>query len=127
MTEAYTYYNDAGYVADQGYAGLQPFTLMSVASGSSSNQMVLRTTWPLGPGGCEFVAQTLDYWSMYDNPNARYDAAMFLHYASGDVPIESESGRLLGDIAADWVRSQDFEFGRQSYGFTMHPLRIPCP
>jgi hypothetical protein len=127
----YTSYQDLVSVAGgYNYYGT-PFTFLDVALGSSASQIVLTTTDPLGPNACDWVRTRLEAFEMYSGyyEDARMDLAIFLHYASGDVPIESQAGVELGEIGPDWVLSGDSYFTREGFGFTMlaPQLRIPCP
>src|SRR5690606_8903847 len=103
----------------------------SLAEGATVDRIVLRTSAPLADA-CDTAKQIREQFEIYAEyygVDARIDTALFLHYASGDVPIESGVGEPLADIGADWVTSQDLSRSRQGYGFTMlvPQLRIPCP
>jgi hypothetical protein len=105
---------------------------LTIEPGASDNQIILRTTDPLGPQSCDFLDYATAQFEMYANyydPNAQLDLAMFLHYAAGDIPIESEAGVPLTDIGAAWVLSSNSYIEREGFGFTMlsPQLRIPCP
>jgi hypothetical protein len=107
----------------------------------AANQLILRTTAPLGPGACEFLELSRSQFEMdaASNPdsNAVFDNAIFLHYApggaaggaAGATPIESESGEPLADIGGDWVLNGPDYFSREGFGFTLlsQQLRLPCP
>jgi hypothetical protein len=131
MTSAYTSYRDVSFdLGGYYYYNTERFILMEVVQGSAANQIVLRASESLMPA-CDEINEDLAEFELYGqmyNPGARFDTALFLHYASGDVPIESQAGGLLGDIGADWVRSDDLSIGREGFGFTQlaPQLRIPC-
>jgi hypothetical protein len=135
ITETYQYtsYRDlATVVYNYNYYGGYRFSFMSIERGASANQVILRTTDALGPTSCEFIDYATAQFEMYADyydPNAQFDLAMFLHYAAGDIPVESESGVPLTDIGAAWVLTSDTFSDRQGFGFTMlsPQLRIPCP
>lgn len=127
----YTSYNDVAYVIGD-YYSFQPFAFMSVTRGAAANQLVLRSVDALGPEACDTLDNVFEWfetYAAYYSDDTRFDAALFLHYAGGDVPIESEAGGVLADIGADWVTSQDINRSREGFGFTaLAPqLRIPCP
>jgi hypothetical protein len=108
------------------------FSFMSIERGASADQIILRTTNPLGPAGCDFIDDAFAEFEMYAEyygPSAQFDVAMFLHHAAGDIPIESEAGEPLLDIGASWALSPDESYYRDRFGFTMlsPQLRIPCP
>jgi hypothetical protein len=138
VTELYehTSYSDLRVTANDYDTYDQPFSFMLIEAGAP-NQLVLRTTAPLGPGACEHFESRrsmLEYYAeIYPTGNVAYDVAIFLHYAAdagaGDIPIESEAGELLADIGRDWVLNAEDYVERESYGFTMlsPQLRIPCP
>jgi hypothetical protein len=130
-TLQYTSYSDLVY-AVYTYGYNDRFSFMSIEPGASADQIILRTTDPLGPDSCELIDYRIDFFHMYADqydPNAQFDLTMFLHYAAGDVPIESEAGEPLTDIGADWVLSAESYVEREGFGFRMlsPQLRIPCP
>jgi hypothetical protein len=135
VTEAYQYtsYRDlSSVVYSYDYYGGYRFSFLTIEPGASDNQIILRTTDPLGPQSCDFIDYAAAQFEMYANyydPNAQLDLAMFLHYAAGDIPIESEAGVPLTDIGAAWVLSSNSYIEREGFGFTMlsPQLRIPCP
>lgn len=135
ITETYisTSYRDLANVTyGYGYYGNYRFTFMSIEPGAAANQVILRTTDPLGPAGCDFIDDTIAQFEMYAayyDATGQFDVAMFLHYAAGDIPIESDAGEPLVDIGADWVLTTDEYIDREGFGFTMlsPQLRIPCP
>jgi hypothetical protein len=131
MTANYTFtsYEDISYHLD-GYSYYpMPFTFVSVTRGPAANQIVLDTSESLAPA-CDSLAETRQGFEMYAEyyESSRFDLAIFLHYASGEIPIESESGSPFEDVGAPWVLGQDLSFERDGFGFTMliPPLRIPC-
>src|SRR5690606_33867677 len=98
---------DLSYMLGGGYYGPEPFTFMSLAEGATADRIVLRTSAALGDA-CDTARQVREQFEMYAEyygADARIDVALFLHYASGDVPIESEAGEPLADVGADWVTS----------------------
>lgn len=128
-TYEYTSYNDLAYFSnDYYYTGLVIFTALT--EGSAANEIVLEASQTIAPV-CDNLANQIELFEMYfgESPGSRFDAAIFLHYASGEIPIESTSGSVLGDIGADWVLSMEAESSREGFGFTkLSPqLRIPCP
>jgi hypothetical protein len=134
VTETYDYtsYRDlAGVIYNYNSYGAQ-FTFMMIEPGAAANQIVLRTASPLGPTACtwlEYVREEYEMFSSYPGITAIFEFEMFLHYAAGDVPIESESGEPLADIGRDWVLDDEDYYEREGFGFTrLSPqLRIPCP
>jgi hypothetical protein len=133
VTETYsgTSYRDVATLGYD-YYGNDRFAFLSIEPGASANQIILRTADPLGPDSCTFVAYTIAQFEMYASyydATGQIDAAIFLHYAEGDIPIESEAGEPLMDIGADWALSPDDFYDREGFGFTMlsPQLRIPCP
>jgi hypothetical protein len=134
VTETYQYtsYRDlASIVGTYDYYSYR-FTFMSIERGAGANQIILRTTDPLGPGSCDYIEYSTAQFQMYAeqyDPSAQFDLTMFLHYATGDVPLESEAGEPLTDIGADWVLTPDSYLEREGFGFRMltPQLRIPCP
>lgn len=135
VTESYMYtsYRDLASVAySYNYYGGYRFSLMSIEPGASANQVILRTTSPLGPASCDFIdyaTAQFEMYSSYYDATGQFDLAMFLHYAAGDIPIESQAGEPLADIGADWVLDNEDFYSRDGFGFTMlsPQLRIPCP
>jgi hypothetical protein len=133
VTETYagTTYADIATL-DYDYYSSDRFSFMSIERGAAADQIILRTTDPLGPESCEsldYIRSQFEMYSSYPGVMAQFDLAVFLHYAAGDIPIESEAGVPLADIGADWVLSPDDYLERESFGFTMlsPQLRIPCP
>jgi hypothetical protein len=132
-TYQYTSYRDlSDIVYDYDYGYDERFSFMTIEPGAAADQIVLRTTDPLGPTACDWIDYTRDLFEMYSsysNVMAVFDFAIFLHYAAGDVPIESEAGEPLADIGSDWVLTDNDYIGRESFGFTIlsPQLRIPCP
>lgn len=126
----YTTYLDLATVTDSYYT--HRFTFKSIEPGSSPNQIILRTLEPLGRHGCTWldgVTELFELYASYPGVTARFDHAIFLHYAAGDVPITDAAGRALSDIGADWVLNATNYALRDDFGFTMldPQLRIPCP
>jgi hypothetical protein len=122
-----TTYLDVAYVLGDYYT--QRFTFAELTRGGA-NQIVLTGVDSFG-AACDEINEQLEQFEMYAqyyDPSAKFDAALFLHYASGDVPIESEAGSQLGDIGPDWVLNASSYFNREGFGFTgLAPqLRIPC-
>jgi hypothetical protein len=128
-TYEYTSYVDLGAIV------YDP-SFMQIELGAA-NQIILRTTMPVGPDACDFLEFSREQFEMQaaadPDANAVFDNAIFLHYAAaagpGDAPIESEAGEPLADIGPDWVLNPGMYYGRLGYGFTLlsPQLRIPCP
>jgi hypothetical protein len=132
VTETFTYtaYLDLATISDSYY--LQRFTFKSIEPGPSANQILLRTLEPLGSDGCAWLDETtqlFELYASYAGVTVRFDHAIFLHYAAGEVPITDVAGRALPDIGADWVLDASNYAARDDFGFTMlsPQLRIPCP
>jgi hypothetical protein len=128
-TFTYTTYLDLATIIDSYYT--HRFTFKSIESGAAPDQIILRTLEPLGPDGCTWLDATADLFELYASypgVTARFDHAIFLHYAAGEVPITDAAGRALADIGADWVLNASNYAIRDDFGFTMlNPqLRIPC-
>lgn len=125
-----TSYYDLNTIFYYGYY-LGPLTFTSLTAGPSANQIALRTAKSIGPEACDTLAQSIAEAQMYavGYPGRDFEFAIFLHYAGGDIPIESETGSVLGDIGADWVRNDEWSVSFPGYGFAdLSPqLRIPCP
>jgi hypothetical protein len=127
-TIAYTVYSDIAWVTDYDYyGGTENFAFASAASSADQLQLV-------DPDGiiadvCMFVAAYQMYYEQYQYPGVSREIDLFLHYASGDIPLESEDGELLADVGRDWVLHEGATLGREGYGFIhLAPkLRIPCP
>ncbi|MFO7564896.1 MAG: hypothetical protein R6X02_19785 [Enhygromyxa sp.] len=49
-----------------------------------------------------WFCRQLEYYQ-YDAPPMNTDAGLFLHYASGSIPIRDEAGNPLANFGADWV------------------------
>ena len=134
VTETYEYTNYIDLVNFVGYeTGYYGYRLnfLSLVPGSAANQLVLEAGTSIAPA-CDAVADTRQFFEMYAAmyyDDARFDVTMFLHYAGGEIPIESTSGSVLADIGPDWVLSEESYVGREGFGFTnLSPqLRIPCP
>jgi hypothetical protein len=129
-TFTYTTYLDLATIIDSYYT--HRFTFKSIELGASPNQILLRTLEPLGSDGCTWLDETTELFELYASypgVTARFDHAIFLHYAAGEVPITDMDGRALSDIGADWVLNASNYALRDDFGFTMlNPqLRIPCP
>jgi hypothetical protein len=123
-TEEVTNYFDLGAFIDSGYYD-EPLTVTSLSPGSSANRVILQTSGVWGEAACQMVAYLQAEWQGY----AEYftgDAGIFLHYAAGDVPLESASGSALANIGADWVL--EGTYSSYEYGFVnlVPQLRIPC-
>jgi hypothetical protein len=77
------------------------------------------------------VAVNAMYYEQYEAeyPNLKRDIAIFLHYAAGDIPLESEDDATLVDIGRDWVLTDENYLTRPGFGFNrLSPqIRIPCP
>jgi hypothetical protein len=106
------------------------FGFVSLTAGPGPDQLVLQTSESIAEGVCDWlgVVAELEYDEMQD-PTSRADGGMFLHYARGEIPIESDKGEALADIGRDWVLTEGLTLMvYDSYGFTqLHPqLRIPC-
>lgn len=133
-TYAYTTYQDVSYPAGIYTYDYGPnrFTFESLAVGASGSQVVLTSTDPLGPNACEWLDSVEDFFEMYTSyygDDVLWDVGFFLHYASGDVPIENQTGVELAEIGPDWVLTEQAGIYSETYGFTMlkPQLRIPCP
>lgn len=131
VTETFTYttYIDPALITDSYY--VHRFTFKSIEPGPTANQIVLRTLEPLGSVGCAWLdatTQLFELYASYPGFTARFDHAIFLHYAAGEVPITDAAGRALPDIGADWVLDASNYAARDDFGFTrLDPqLRIPC-
>lgn len=127
-TDAYAMYTDIGawgdYYQDR-------FSFASASLGASDNQLVLTAnSESIGPT-CMLVALNEMYYEQYEAqyPNFKHDIAIFVHYAAGDIPLESEDGKTLVDIGRDWVLTQENYLTHPGFGFNrLSPkLRIPCP
>jgi hypothetical protein len=135
VTETYLYtsYRDLADIIDEySYGYDERFSFMLIEPSAAADQVVLRTTDPLGPDACDwidYVRSQFEMYASYPGIDATFDFAMFLHYAAGDAPIESEAGEPLADIGRDWVLTENDYIGREGFGFTMlsPQLRIPCP
>lgn len=130
QTFMYTTYLDLATMMDSYY--IHRFTFKSIEPGASPDEVLLRTLEPLAPDACAWLEETAALFEMYaSSPGVvvRFDHAIFLHYASGEVPITDAAGRTLPDIGADWVRNATNYAAREEFGFTrLDPqLRIPCP
>lgn len=132
QTYQYTSYMDLADVVGY-YTGYYSDRLnfLSLTPGSADNELVLEAGTSLAPA-CDQIASTLEFFEMYAAmyyDDARFDVALFLHYAAGEVPLESTSGSVLADIGPHWVLNPDSYFSRMGFGFTMlsPQLRIPCP
>jgi hypothetical protein len=129
-TYVYTSYNDLNYIVDPDYyAPDVQFSFMDVAPGSAANQIVLRSTDPITPA-CDLLNEISADFEMYSEQygGLEFDIAMFLHYAGGEIPVESESGSPLGDIGPNWVLNDEWYVAREAFGFSQlaPQLRIPC-
>jgi hypothetical protein len=127
---AYTVYLDVATMIDSYYT--HRFTFKSIEPSASPSEVLLRTLEPLVPDACAWLDETVELIETYaSSPGVvvRFDHAIFLHYASGEVPIEDAAGRTLPDIGADWVLNATNYAAREDFGFTrLDPqLRIPCP
>jgi hypothetical protein len=128
MTYQYASYLDPAFVIGGYLDPEQRLTFVELGPGDAANQLVLRTSQSIA-SACDY----LDEWfevaasEMEEYPNRRFDAALFLHYASGEIPIESEAGEMLRDVGPDWVLTDEVSLERSEFGFTIAPqLRIPC-
>jgi hypothetical protein len=126
--EETTNYFDLGEFVSDDYYDFVPVTVTSLTPGSSANRIILETSHVWGAAACESLAYIEAMMEMYPETEIRSDVGMFLHYAGGEVPIESASGSMLADIGAEWVLSSENGLGVYEYGFAnLHPqLRIPC-
>lgn len=129
----YTSYRDVGAI-NYNYYNYEPptrFLFASASLGASDDQLVLETAVALGTDECARIEQSLDSFEMYSQyyPGSQFDVAMFLHYAAGSIPVESELGERIADIGRDWVLTDELSNDTQTYGFVdLSPqLRIPCP
>lgn len=50
-----------------------------------------------------WFCQQLEYNYSYDAPGTKTDAALFLHYAAGSIPIRDEDGNSMISFGAQWV------------------------
>ena len=124
-----SFYNDIDWLNYDYYEPPGRFAFASASAGSAANQLLLEDAEGLIAQACTYVSYYLDYYAQYQPPYVRRDIGIFLHYASGDIPLESESGEALADIGPDWVLTEDLSMVRDTYGFIhLDPqLRIPCP
>jgi hypothetical protein len=130
QTLTYTAYLDLATIVDSYYT--HRFTFKSIEPGASPDEVLLRTLDPLVPDACAWLDETaelLEAYASLPGVAVRFDHAIFLHYASGEVPISDAAGRTLPDIGADWVLNANNYAVRDDFGFTrLDPqLRIPCP
>lgn len=131
-TETFTYttYLDVSTLLDDDYA--QRFLFKSIEPGAANDEIILRTSKPLRSKGCAWFEETEELFELYaSHPDfiARFDHAIFLHYAAAEIPIADVTGRELPDIGGDWVRSAANYAAHDDFGFRrLDPqLRIPCP
>ena len=47
----------------------------------------------------------LEYDTRYSPPGVHYDNGLFLHYASGSIPIRDEDGAAMPNFGAAWVQA----------------------
>jgi hypothetical protein len=128
-TERNTFYSDIGAFGDYDYYGPQRFAFAAASAGGSANQLVLDDPDGAIAQACVYVSYYLEYYEQYPYEGAKRDMGLFLHYAAGDIPLESESGEPLADVAPDWVLSEQGYLANYDYGFIhlVPKLRIPCP
>jgi hypothetical protein len=126
-TEETTNYFDVGAFVSTAGGYYEQVTVASLMPGSSADRIVLATSGVWGQDACGFVSYLQAQWEAYESSYYAADVGIFLHYAAGDVPLESASGSSLADIGADWVI--DGTNQQSEYGFVrLKPqLRIPCP
>lgn len=130
QTFTYTTYLDLATLGDSYYT--HRFMFKAIERGSTPEQIILRTLDPLVPDGCAWLDEVTELFEMYASYpgfTVRFDHAIFLHYAAGEVPIADVAGSELPDIGADWVLNASNYATREDFGFRMlsPKLRIPCP
>lgn len=127
-TEQYTGYNDLAFFIDY-YGGTPRFSFAAATLGGSDTQLVLEAAAEGIAAVCMYMGYYEDYFEQYEMEGLSVDMALFIHYAGGDIPLESEGGEVLADIGPDWVLTEQPYLSRMSYGFTqlVPQLRIPCP
>lgn len=105
---SYTYanYEDLGYSY---YGDVLRFGEWQVHDG----ELTLLFTPPLGPDVCRMIS--------YGNYGPGYSSGLFLHYASGSIPVRDQSGYPLANIGADWV--QRARSGRADEGLSLEGSR----
>ena len=114
-----------------GYGGFD-----QIAPGDSANQLILSSAYGVDFAYyCENINYNLEYYQNYletylqqeyPGATANFDLGMFLHYAAGDIPIESEAGETIADVMPDFVLTDGYLMPEMRYGFINY-LRIPCP
>ena len=117
-----------------GYGGF----LDSLALGSEPNQLVLTPAYTIDFSYyCEQIDYYLDYYqststciSRSTTPRAQSGTSTWACSSTtprGGIPIESEQGETIADVAPDFVLTDaGYTYDETRYGFINY-LRIPCP
>lgn len=127
-TEQGSYYSDIrAFVGDY-----TRFRMLSVSLGTSDNQLVLEGESGFRTIVCNQLAyyeSLIEMYLDYAGPDGVFELGMFLHYAAGDIPVQSESGETIADIGRDWVLSNELYLEVGTFGFpNLSPrLQLPCP
>lgn len=62
-------------------------------------ELNLYFTPEISPYACRQITR----YTSYGRPNVTYENGLFLHYASGPIPLRDEQGYPVANIGADWV------------------------
>ena len=123
--ELFTNYSDVGY-----YEGVK-LSFLSVSPGPEDNQLVLEANASFRESACavyEMVQYQFEATSMSDEIAGEYRVGIFVHYAAGDIPVESAGGVALADIGANWVMNSNIYADVYGYFPDLKTfVRIPCP